>query len=97
MDVFQYLILLYVLYWASRLISSLFRGKNNIKYNDYLKTNHWAKTRRKALERGGNRCALCGCTSRLQVHHNNYKNLWREDKHDLVVLCDRHHKMVHNK
>lgn len=91
------LYLLLGLYLASRLLFALIRGNRKIEYKEYLKTNHWLKTRKKAIKRGGGKCAICGSTSHLQVHHNNYKNLWHEEKHDLVVLCDTHHKLVHNK
>lgn len=66
-------------------------------YKSYLKTKHWQRTRRKALARGGYKCALCSSKDNLNVHHNNYKNLWHEKNTDLIVLCRDHHKMVHNK
>lgn len=68
-----------------------------IDYNKYLSSKHWKRTRAKALKRAKYKCQLCGrkkCT--FNVHHNNYKNLYWEDKSDLIVLCTRCHTMFHS-
>jgi hypothetical protein len=33
----------------------------------------------------------------LQVHHINYSNLGHEEYNDLIVVCDKCHKMLHEK
>ena len=79
------------------MVKRTIRENTKVDYKKYLQSKHWKRTRRKALRRGGNKCALCGNTKELHVHHNNYKNLWHERKTDLIVLCSYHHAMVHNK
>lgn len=68
------------------------------KYNDYLKSEHWLKIRKIALNFYGNKCGRC-CESdvnRLNVHHKNYYNLHNEDvKLDLFVLCKNCHEAYH--
>lgn len=77
------------------------KGKRNKSgkewYKDYLKTDHWRDARSRALKRAGYKCQLCGCRGNLQVHHNNYKNIWHEKDGDLIVLCWKCHKKIHNK
>jgi len=67
-----------------------------LPYEEYLLTEHWKATRLKALRNAGHKCQLCGQNSRrLEVHHNCYKNLWREKASDLVVLCSECHARHH--
>lgn len=43
-------------------------------------------------------CAVCGSTYNLNVHHKVYTNKGREYvtwREDLIVLCNKHHKVVH--
>ena len=65
-----------------------------MKYSEYLQTKHWKHVRESALKRQPY-CALCGSKDRLQVHHNNYDRLWKEDHEDVVVLCWKCHKHHH--
>lgn len=64
------------------------------EYHEYLAGPEWAAKRSRALSRGKNRCAACGSTSRLQVHHLTYARIFREDLSDLMVLCRQHHEEV---
>lgn len=75
------------------------RHKNRkIPYKEYLKTDHWQTIRKNALSRAGYKCQLCSNKNlRLNVHHNNYRNLWHETPQDLIVLCEKCHKKFHNK
>ena len=73
------------------------KSKENVDYKKYLQSRHWQRVRKKTLKRFGYKCALCSNTKNLQVHHNTYKHLGHEKKLDVIVLCDFHHKMVHNK
>jgi len=69
-----------------------------ITYAQYLQTEHWQKTRKKALRRAKRKCQLCSNSENtLHVHHNNYENLGNEDNADLVVLCDKCHAAYHGK
>lgn len=68
-----------------------------MNYKEYLKSKHWAKVRKLAIKRSGNKCQLCSSKGKLNVHHNNYKNLGKELPTDLIVLCETCHKKFHNK
>lgn len=65
----------------------------NIKYKDYLNSEHWLKIRTIILKNAS--CIVCNNNIGLNVHHINYNNLWNEDTKDLIVLCSKHHKRVH--
>lgn len=66
-----------------------------MNYADYLLTSHWKVTRQEALNNAGNRCQMCASNIRLEVHHNNYTNLWKESTADLIVLCHDCHELFH--
>ena len=68
-----------------------------MSYKDYLKTEHWQKTRISALIKSGYKCQLCGSTHNLNVHHNTYKNRGNEKPEDLIVLCKDCHAKFHDK
>ena len=68
-----------------------------IRYQQYLKTEHWQNLRNAALQRAGYRCQVCGNEYKLQVHHNTYLNRGREEIYDLCVLCDECHNLFHNR
>lgn len=56
-------------------------------YKNYIKSEAWAEKREYALDYFGRFCMVCGTADQLQVHHKCYRNLGREDVHDLEVLC----------
>lgn len=62
----------------------------------YYKTKHWQAKSKEMREKVG-RCQLCGATANLQVHHNCYANLGRENNLDLTVLCRGCHERYHAK
>lgn len=68
-------------------------------YRLYLRSEHWADTRRGALRAADFRCARCGATrSRtrtLDVHHRTYERLGSEQPGDLEVLCRDCHETQH--
>lgn len=66
-----------------------------LTYEEYLRTEHWKRTRRKALLRAGYQCQKCGATSYLEVHHVTYARLGAERPDDLIVLCRACHDYVH--
>lgn len=80
---------------------------NKKEYAEYLKSDHWQTFRLTALERAGNKCALCGTLQRifvselpmvvLNVHHNTYDTLGHEEPTDVVVLCEICHDNYHSK
>ena len=66
-------------------------------YSAYLNSQTWKKKRKIALKRAGYRCQVCSASQcRLDVHHNTYDRLGREDPEDLCVLCTYCHKKHHN-
>jgi len=68
------------------------------EYDKYLRSKHWKNTRKKALERADYQCQLCACKDAvLDVHHNNYNNLGKEENKDLIVLCRPCHRKFHTK
>ena len=65
------------------------------QYRQYLQSDDWKKKRAAKLKRR-DRCAICGDTRRLDVHHLNYRN-WIDVKlSDLRVLCRRCHDVAHD-
>jgi len=67
-----------------------------LTYHEYLKTEHWQKTRTVALNVGHHECRICARTKQLDVHHRTYKRLGCEDQRDLVVLCHKCHELFHS-
>ena len=63
-------------------------------YNDYLKTDHWKKTRMRILKKKNFRCSVCSKPAK-NVHHHSYKNLGYERDYELSALCARCHELVH--
>lgn len=67
------------------------------KYYSYLKSQQWKEKRKFALEFYGYNCGLCGSGHNLEVHHRNYKNLYKESMEDLMLLCETCHRNFHRK
>lgn len=67
------------------------------QYQEYLKSDHWQMKRERKLQQSGRKCQICGQNGRLHVHHNTYERLGQELDSDLLVVCEKHHKMIHNK
>lgn len=68
---------------------------DTMTYEKYLQTATWRRLRKNALRRAGYKCAICGETKNLHVHHNCYPKRGMEKPHDLCVLCKRCHNLVH--
>lgn len=89
-------------------VSSLRRWKKRLKvqrlvetaedrrlsYREYLKSKDWRQKRSAKLARVC-RCAICGSTYRLDVHHLNYRDLYSVKMSDLRVFCRRCHDLAH--
>ena len=65
-------------------------------YWDYIESIDWAMKRAGFLE-GVTECEKCGKKKRLTVHHKNYKNLYKEERKDVSILCWKCHKGLHRK
>ena len=67
-------------------------------YDRYLHSPHWQETKQKRLDLDDHKCVFCKSTEKLNVHHLTYENLNNEDVlHDLVTLCEKCHKELHEK
>lgn len=66
-------------------------------YREYLKTDHWIKTRQQARDYFKGKCCLCGKTKKLHVHHKSYENRGNETMDDLILLCSDCHAKFHDK
>lgn len=67
-------------------------------YGQYLRTPHWQRVRRLALDYYEHRCALCGSPHDLEVHHRDdraYRRRGAERPSDVIVLCAQHHAAYH--
>ena len=65
------------------------------KLNDYYNSSSWANKRSKRLKIDGFKCAKCGFTRALEVHHINYERLGHEDvSRDLITLCKKCHNEI---
>lgn len=60
----------------------------------YLKSVHWEEISNKYKSYYG-KCQVCGSKSKLNLHHNNYDNLYKETDKDVVVLCEKCHHLFH--
>ena len=68
------------------------------EYDKYLRSSEWQEKRQERLALDNHKCAFCKSTENLNVHHRTYENLGNEDvRHDLVTLCKKCHKEVHEK
>ena len=65
----------------------------------YLRSPHWRKFRARMIEKVGRSCEVEGCgfqnTNFLDCHHLTYLRLGKERPVDVLVLCRKHHNLVH--
>lgn len=69
------------------------------EYTDYIHSDAWRSVReRYFLEIKPTSCAGCGRPARhdFNLHHITYKNLGHEKNEDLVLLCYKCHKSLHD-
>jgi 5-methylcytosine-specific restriction endonuclease McrA len=66
-------------------------------YHAYLRSAQWHNKRQRVLQRDNHRCALCGSTHQLEVHHNTYERLGHEKRSDLITLCADCHAIFHDR
>ena len=74
--------------------------RNKEKHREYINSDLWKAKREEALAYHGHRCASCGTTENIQVHHISYLRLshngpGKETMEDLIPLCGRPHQLVH--
>lgn len=61
-------------------------------YRSYINSPRWAERKRDYYSRHPRRCAACGTTERVDLHHVSYARLGNELDEDLLPLCRHHHK-----
>ena len=44
----------------------------------------------------GHKCAICGSTENIDVHHLTYERIFNEDIEDLEPVCRERHKKIHS-
>lgn len=68
-----------------------------MQYNDYLITEHWLHFKGECLKFYGTKCMVCNSDDSIPyVHHRTYENRGRETFNDVIVLCEKCHKLFHN-
>ena len=68
---------------------------NKTQYHAYLRSPEWQALRLRVLKRDGYKCAHCGASKPLDVHHKTYERVGRERMRDLVALCRECHEAEH--
>ncbi len=68
-------------------------------YAKYIQSKEWKRKRRLRLKFDGGKCTAFHFLperANLHVHHKTYKRLGNESvRFDLITLCAKHHKKVH--
>lgn len=64
------------------------------KYGDYLRSQHWAKTKKAYRESDLPQACICG-EEEVQLHHMTYERVGAEPLTDLTPLCPSCHALVH--
>lgn len=79
--------------------------RKNFDYHSYFTTKHWLNLKRRLIVNNYHKkCYVCGKTSKLLIHHLNYKRLWHERVFyyfgigivgDVVIVCFDCHERMH--
>lgn len=64
-------------------------------YEAYLQSNEWKERRNEYFSKNGCRCSICSSSTKIQLHHLNYKRLGYEKDSDLISLCAYCHGLLH--
>lgn len=67
----------------------------DMNYKEYLASEDWKQKKHLKRSKSKNRCAICGDTENLDMHHLNYRNLTDVVPSDLRRLCRRCHFLGH--
>ena len=69
------------------------KALNRKTYTDAIESPRWKRLRSEMIKEAGNICDNCKeHFDYLELHHKHYKNLGKEKKKDLMVLCAPCHK-----
>ena len=72
-----------------------FQRQGDRKYDQYLRSDAWAKKRESVLRRANGICEGCLEKRATQVHHLTYRHIYRELLFELVAVCDKCHERCH--
>lgn len=64
-------------------------------YQTYMLSSHWAERRESYFAVHPVKCAACGATEEIQLHHRSYEHFTAEEDDDLRALCTTCHQWVH--
>lgn len=67
-----------------------------LRYQRYLKSDHWRKFKLTILASRGQRCEQCRSVQKIQIHHLTYIRLGAELPSDVKVLCEACHQKAHD-
>ena len=71
-------------------------GVSYFMYSQYLKSKHWQELRKKIYSER-KRCEICGKElKKYNIHHLTYERIGNEKEEDLMLLCPKCHKALHN-
>jgi hypothetical protein len=74
-------------------------NKRKSKYLAYINSKEWKELKLDLLIKRGCRCEKCGIDKQpnlIQVHHLTYDRLYNELETDLLLVCGKCHKEIHN-
>lgn len=81
----------------SSLISGFSKARLLKRHKKYLDTTTWQGKREFVLSRDNYTCVICHTYGgKLHVHHKTYKRHGNESLTDLITVCERCHKDLHN-
>jgi len=69
-------------------------GGNQYGTKNHMYKNGIASYNIKALDHYGKKCAICGSTKNIVVHHIDYDRT-NNELENLKVLCKKHHQEIH--
>ena len=78
-----------------KVVIKKYKKPKKSKYFLYLKSNEWANLKIDLFNKRGRICEKCLSTDKLHVHHLTYKNIFKEEPEDLIILCMECHKKEH--
>jgi hypothetical protein len=73
----------------------LLMARIRMSYQAYINSPIWRKKVEEYFSRHRRRCWLCGTTDKIQLHHQTYENMGREEDSDLLPVCETHHRAIH--
>jgi 5-methylcytosine-specific restriction endonuclease McrA len=74
--------------------------ERSLRYQQFLKSDHWKNLRQQTLERDRHRCRICDhdCIQNLEIHHRRYPATFGDETiDDLTTLCRYCHETVSNR